>query len=107
MSKDLVFTVEFNIKPESRNAFLASLTTLVEAMAKEETFVSTYLHQDTQDENKFLIYERWSEPSMEAFMENQLRGKSYRDDYEARLPEWSSEPRKIAVLDPLGEWTNN
>lgn len=40
-------------------------------------------------------------------MEKQLRGKSYRDEYEGRLPEWSSEPRKIAVFDPLGEWINN
>lgn len=106
MSKDLVFTVEFNIQPESREAFLTSLTQLVEEMAKEETFVSTYLHQDTEDPNKFLIYERWSEPSMEAFMENQLRGKRYRDDYEARLPGWSAAPRKISVLEPIGEWEN-
>lgn len=99
--KDFVFIVEFNIKPESRDALLKSLTTLVEAMAKEtfvSTYLPTYLHQDTQDENKFLIYERGSKPSMEAFMEKQLRGKSYRDEYEGRLPEWSSEPRKIAVL---------
>lgn len=104
MSNDLVFTVEFNIKPESKEEFLASLTQLAEEMSKEETFVSTYLHQDSQDPNKFLIYERWAEPTMEAFMENQLRGKSYRDDYEAQLPGWSSEERKISVLVPMGEW---
>lgn len=104
MSKDLVFTVEFNIKPEAKEAFLASLTQLAEEMSKETSFVSTYLHQDSQDPNKFLIYERWSEPTMEAFMNNQLSGKTYREDYEARLPQWSSEPRKITVLEPIGEW---
>ncbi|WP_051252563.1 putative quinol monooxygenase [Ferrimonas kyonanensis] len=104
MSQDLVFTVEFNIKPHAREAFLASLTQLVTAMATEETFVSTYLHQDAEDANKFLIYERWSEPSMDAFMENQLRGKAYRDEYEAQLPDWSASPRKISVLRPLGLW---
>lgn len=67
-------------------------------MAKEETFVLTFLHQDVRDPNKFIIYERWAEPSMKAFMENQLRGKRYRDDYEAHLPGWSSQPRKITVL---------
>jgi len=107
MSKDLVFTVEFNIKPKSREAFLESLYQVLGEMAKEETFVSTYLHQDSEDANKFFIYERWSEPSMESFMENQLRGKSYRDEYEARLPGWSAEPRKISVLTPLGEWENH
>lgn len=104
MSNDLVFTVEFNIKPESKQEFLASLTQLAGEMAKEETFVSTYLHQDSQDPNKFLIYERWSEPDMKAFVNNQLSGKAYREDYEARLPGWSSEPRKISVLEPMGEW---
>lgn len=104
VSKDLVFMVEFNLKPEARDAFLASLGQVVEDMAEEETFISTYLHQDVNDPNKFLIYERWAEPSLEAFMENQLRAKRYRDDYEARLPGWSSEPRKITILEPLGEW---
>ena len=97
-SNDLIFMVEFNIKPEAREAFLNILTDLAEKMAKEDTFVLTFLHQDVNDPNRFIIYERWAEPSMEAFMENQLRGKRYRDDYEARLPGWSSQPRKITVL---------
>ena len=33
MSKDLVFTVEFNIKPEHTKAFLTSLTELIEEMS--------------------------------------------------------------------------
>lgn len=97
-ANDLIFMVEFNIKPEAREAFLSSLTDLAEEMAKEDTFVLTFLHQDVSDPNKFIIYERWAEPSMEAFMENQLLGKRYRDDYEAHLPGWSSQPRKITVL---------
>lgn len=97
-ANDLVFMVEFNIKPEYKEDFLNSLTVLAEEMAKEETFVVTYLHQDVNDPNKFIIYERWSEPSMEAFMKNQLQAKRYRDDYETHLPNWSSQPRKITVL---------
>lgn len=104
VSKDLVFMVEFNIKPAARDAFMASLTQVAREMSKEDTFVLTYLHQDSKDPNKFFIYERWAEPSIEAFMKNQLHSKRYRDDYEANLPGWSSEPRKITVLAPIGEW---
>lgn len=101
--QDLVFMVEFNIKPESRDAFLSSLTQVIDDMSKEDTYVITYLHQDSEDPNKFVIYERWKEPSLEAFMENQLKAKVYRNDYEERLPGWSSQPRKITILKPIIE----
>jgi len=104
MINELVFTVEFNIKPEAREAFLTSLNQVLDHMANEQTFVSCYQHQEAGDANKFVIYERWSEPSMEAFMENQFHGKAYREDYEAKLPQWLAEPRKISVLEPIGEW---
>lgn len=105
MSKQLVFTVEFNVKPEAKEEFLASLNDVVENMAKEETFVSTYLHQDAHDPNTYLIYERWAEPTFEAFVENQLKGKHYRDEYEAKVSDWLVKDRGITVLEPLGEWS--
>jgi len=101
VSNPLVFMVEFNIKPESKEAFLKSLGQVIEDMSKEDTFITTYLHADSKDPNKFIIYERWAEPSLEAFMENQLRSKRYRDYYEENLPSWSSEPRKITILNPI------
>lgn len=102
-SSDLVFMVEFNIKPQSRAAFLDSLGQVIEGMSKEDAFITTYLHQDSQDPNKFVIYERWNEPSLQDFMENQLHGKRYRDEYETKLPSWSSKPRQITILKPLGQ----
>ncbi len=104
MSNDLVFTVEFNVKPEAKAEFLASLHEVVENMAKEETFVCANLHQDASDANRFVIYERWSEPSFDAFVVNQLKGKRYRDAYEANIADWLVEERKISVLKPMGEW---
>lgn len=105
-SKNIVFTVEFDIKPEYRKEFLISLTELIEEMSKEETFVYTYLHEDKEDPNKFMIYERWNEPSFDAFAENQLKGKRYRDDYESKISEWSKTSRVISVLHPLNQWEN-
>lgn len=52
ISKHLAFAVEFNVKPEAN------------------------------DPNTFLIYESWAEPTVETFVENQLKGNRYRDEYE-------------------------
>ena len=100
-TQDIVFLVEFNIKPKYRAAFVKSLTKLIDDMSKEDTYVYSYLSQDSKDENKFVIHERWSESSFEAFVNNQLKAKSYRNDYEKNLPKWSKIPRIISVLKPI------
>lgn len=104
MSKHLVFYVEFNVKPECVEQFLKGATGVIEAMSKEDTFVNTYLHRDANDPNRFTMYERWTEASMEDFMKNQVQGKSYRDEYEAYLPDLLASPRAFTVLEPIGEW---
>lgn len=104
---DLVFYVQFHLKPESAGEFKESLLKLVNEMAKEETFVSAFLHQDQDDPNKYTIYERWRESSMDAFIINQLEGKEYRNDYEDHIEEWSATPRDISVLKPMNHWINN
>jgi quinol monooxygenase YgiN len=104
MSKHLVFYVEFNVKPECVDRFLKGATGVIEAMSKEDTFVTAYLHRDANNPNRFTLYERWTEASMDDFMKNQLQGKSYRDEYEAYLPDLLTSPRTFVVLDPIGEW---
>ncbi|WP_421900677.1 putative quinol monooxygenase [Maridesulfovibrio sp.] len=104
MPKHLVFYVEFNVKPECIEKFLKGATVVIEAMSKEDSFVTAYLHRDANDTNKFTLYERWTEASMDDFMRNQLQGKSYRDEYEEYLPDLLTSPRTFAVLDPIGEW---
>lgn len=106
MSKHLVFYVEFEVKPECIDKFLKGATGVLEAMSKEDTFVSTYFHRDANNPNKFTLYERWTEPSMEAFMKNQVEGKSYRDEYESYVSDLLLSPRKFTVLEPIGEWEN-
>ena len=104
MSEHLVFYVEFDVKPECVDKFVKGATGVLEAMSHEDTFVSTYFHRHADNPNKFTLYERWSEPSMDDFMKNQLQGKSYRDEYEAYLPDLLASPRKFTVLDPIDEW---
>ena len=74
----------------------------VEQMSKEEVLVACYLQQNTEAANLFALYERWREPTAEAFIDHQM--KPYRAEYKAKLPTLLQHPREAAVLKPLGEW---
>lgn len=100
--QDLVFYVKLYVKPDRIAEWKAAVTTIIEAMAREEAFISCHLHQDAGEDNLFTLYERWAEPSVEAFLKNQM--KPYRIDYEARLEHWLERPREAQVLKPLGQW---
>lgn len=99
---DLVFYVKCHVRPECIDAWKEEVGKVIEQMSREETFVSCYLHQDTAIPELFTLYERWSEPSLEAFLQNQ--DKLYRQAYDAKLPDLLQRPREPAVLTPLGEW---
>ena len=50
----------------------------------------------------FTLYERWAEPSVEAFLVNQA--KPYRAAYDAKLDRLLQGPREPQVLVPMGAW---
>jgi quinol monooxygenase YgiN len=104
MANTIAFYVQFHVKPEFVEQWKESAINVINQMAGEETFVSCNMDQDADDPNKFSLYEVWNEPSREAFMENQLNGKAYRDEYEKTLPGMLQSPRIITFLDPLKEW---
>ncbi|GAB3024045.1 hypothetical protein J0A66_08135 [Bowmanella dokdonensis] len=71
-------------------------------MSREPSFQSCYLHEDAGQPNLFTLYERWREPSVEAFLQNQ--DKPYRREYDSKLPQWLESPRQAQVLKDLGQW---
>jgi quinol monooxygenase YgiN len=101
-SDHLVFYVKLHIKPDRVREWRRAFQEIAEAMSQETAFVSCFLHQDAQDKNLFTLYERWAEPSVEAFLENQM--KPYRVEYDAKLPDLLQRPREADVLVPLGQW---
>ena len=103
-SGDLIFYVLFHVKPESVQEWKDAVTEVIDHMSREDTFVHCSMHQDLQDPNQFTLYERWSEPSVEAFVKNQMEAKSYRRAYEDRLPDLLQSPRTASILLPLKEW---
>lgn len=103
-SSDLAFYVQFHVKPEYVEEWKKAAMEVIDDMSKEDTFVTCYMHQDAEDANKFTLYERWSEPSREAFMKNQLEAKEYRKVYEEKLPAMLQSPRIITFLNSIKEW---
>ena len=99
---DLVFYVKCRVKPDRIDEWRQAVTDIIEQMSREDSFVSCHLHRDSADPTLFTLYERWAEPSVEAFLERQA--KPYRQAYEAKLPELLQGPREPQVLVPLGEW---
>ena len=101
-SQDLVFYVKCRVKPDRIDAWRQAVAAIIDQMSREDTFVSCQLHVDAQDPTLFTLYERWAEPSVEAFLQRQ--DKPYRRAYEALLPDLLQSPREPQVLVPLGEW---
>jgi quinol monooxygenase YgiN len=100
--QDLVFYVNVFVKPGCVDEWHKAVTDIIEEMSKEAAFVSCYLHQNANDVNHFTLYERWAEPSVEAFLQNQA--KPYRLEYEAKLEWLLQRPREPQILKPLGQW---
>lgn len=99
---DLVFYVKLHVKPQHVDEWREAFHTIVEQMRREEAFVSCYLHQDASDETLFSLYERWAEPSVEAFLKHQM--KPYRVEYDAKVERLLQRPREAQILVPLGQW---
>lgn len=99
---DVVFYVKLHVKPDCIQEWRQAFHEIVEVMSKEKAFVACYLHQDANDNSLFTLYERWAEPSVEAFLKNQM--KPYRVEYDAKLESLLQRPREAQILLPLGQW---
>lgn len=101
-NNDLVFYVKLFVKPECVQQWREAFNEIATRMSQESSFVSCFLHQDAFDPTQFTLYERWAEPSVEAFLQNQM--KPYRVEYDAKLERLLQRAREPQVLLPLGEW---
>lgn len=99
---ELVFYVKCHVRPECVDAWREAVGEVIERMSQEDSFVACHLHVDAQDPTLFTLYERWAEPSVEAFLQHQ--DTPYRRAYEDRLPALLRGPREPQVLVPLGAW---
>lgn len=104
-TNELVIYVQLQIRPERIDAWRDAFQTIADAMAQEDAFIACHLHRDATDPTLFTLYERWAEPSVEAFLQNQM--KPYRVAYEAALVDMLQRPRQAQVLEPLAAWSRS
>jgi quinol monooxygenase YgiN len=57
---DVVVTAIIQVKPESRDEALTSITTAIQATHGEDGCVAYALHHDTSDPTRFVIIEKWA-----------------------------------------------
>lgn len=86
------FYVEFHLKLEFVEEWKRGAFEVLNKMSEEDTFVSAYMHIDANDSAKYTLCEVWSEPSREAFFENQLNSKEYRAEYEKTATDAAQPP---------------
>lgn len=97
MNETIAFIVRLPAKHAHARELEQGLLDVLDAMASEPDFVTTYLHQPPDDPDTFVLYEVWA-CSREHFMQHHL-GKPYRQAYEAQLPQWLRAERSIEFLD--------
>ena len=101
---DLVFYVNFHLKPDMADEWKSAAMDVLDKMAQEDNFVCTFLHQDEEDPSRFTIYERWNEPSLEALEKNHEKAEEYHKVYKNLLPNLLQSVRTFRVLEPFGSF---
>lgn len=102
MSSHLAFIVRLTAKTETRERFRSELFNVIDQMTHEPDFINTFVHEDAQDPNTFIMYETW-DCSREFFLVNHMK-KDYRVRYEALLPELLAKPRTIDFLNLIASY---
>jgi quinol monooxygenase YgiN len=105
MTEQVSFIVRLPTRPEQRHAMRSALYGVLEAMAQEPDFINTFVHEDLEAPDTLVLYETWA-CSKEQFIAQHL-SKPYRQQYEASLDQFLSQPRSIEFLKPLSTITPN
>ena len=96
--KMFVLLTTVHVKPGCEKEFLALVHPVNDIMRHELTFISTLLHQSSDDPSLFMLHEMWLDA--DDFFSVKMK-REYRKDYEARLPALLREPREMKIFRPL------
>lgn len=95
----LSFVVYLPVKPSARDRMRRMMFEIIDTMSHESDFISTWVHEDLDDPDTIVNYETWA-CSRDDFLRRHLV-KSYRQAFEAALPDLLSGDRRIVFLRPL------
>jgi quinol monooxygenase YgiN len=85
-----VLLVRIPVKAGFENEYLSLINAVIDEMRHETSFVNAVVHQSTEDPTVFLLHETWL--GRDEFFTVQMK-RSYRESYEARLPQIMRAPR--------------
>jgi len=94
----ITYVIVFDVRPQERGRFLSLLSDVLDAMRHEPMFHEAVLHQDPENENRFMLYETWEDHA--DVLEVQLH-RPYREAWHAALPTLLTAERDIAIWQPL------
>jgi quinol monooxygenase YgiN len=92
------YIIGFAVRRDQRTRFLTLLGDVLDAMRHEDMFLNATLHQDPEDEYRFLLHETWADH--QDVLDVQL-ARPYRQAWHEALPELLSEERSISIWKPL------
>lgn len=90
----VTYVIKFQIVPDQRDAFLALLTGVLDAMRHEPMFIEAMLHVDPEDANRLMLYETWQDH--EDVVNVQIH-RPYRQAFHEALPAMLTAPRDISI----------
>jgi quinol monooxygenase YgiN len=93
-----VLLLRIPVKAGFENEYLSLINAVIDEMRHETSFVNAVVHRSTEDPTVFFLHETWL--GRDELFTVQIK-RSYRESYEARLPQILRGPREITILEPF------
>ena len=94
----VTYEIRFTVDPGQRHRFLDLIGSVLDAMRDEPMFHRAALHEDPEDDHRFLLIETWADH--DAVVAVQL-ARPYRRAFHDALPEILAANREINIWRPL------
>lgn len=94
----MTYVITFDVKPGQAERFRAVIDPVLDAIRGEDGVIYTSLNRDLENENRFLLFETWSDH--DDVMTVQLQ-RPYRAEMNAAFEDILINPQEVAVWQPL------
>ncbi|SDW10670.1 putative quinol monooxygenase [Paenibacillus sp. CF384] len=100
-NQQVQLNIRFTAKPGKKDEFRKELSSLIEEMSSEKSFISAIVSDDLDQPDVLVIYETW-QGTRESWLAEEFT-KPYRKNYEGTLGNLIVD-RSISWLEPKAEW---
>ncbi|WP_127493676.1 putative quinol monooxygenase [Paenibacillus glycanilyticus] len=100
-NQQVQLNIRFKAKPGKKEEFRKALSSLIEEMSSEKSFISAIVSDDLDQPDDLVIYETWH-GTRDSWIAEEFT-KPYRKNYEGTLSDLIVD-RNVSWLEPKGEW---